>query len=184
VPSRSPAACGDAHGEAHKAVTSKYTYNDDVFSDSPRPLWTVSRAGRRRAESLMTYDDAFRGRNRSAPSWIGRAHAALDADGGFGELKHAHALSPNELDVHPHVGNGWQPARVARSETAGGHARQRLDDGQAGSRVALPEYAMPADPMEETKSSRSPRARPSRAGCAPRSAAGHARDRPQARSST
>ena len=53
------AALMTAPGEAHKAVTSKYTYNDDVFPILRDRCGRCHVTGGVAPMSLTTYDDAF-----------------------------------------------------------------------------------------------------------------------------
>src|SRR5262249_5264930 len=48
-----------APGQAHKAITSKYTYNDDVFPIFRERCSRCHVTGGVAPMSLMTYDDAF-----------------------------------------------------------------------------------------------------------------------------
>jgi hypothetical protein len=145
------AALATERGEAHKAVTSKYTYNDDVFPILRDRCGRCHVPGGVAPMSLMTYDDAFPWGESIRAELIAAHMPPWNADGGFGELKHAHSLSPNELDV-------------VLTWVTGGNPRGSLDQklpavtlvndwpmGTPDLALPLPEYAMPADPMEETK---------------------------------
>ena len=92
-------APGPRHLQAHKAVTSKYTYNDDVFPILRDRCGRCHVPGGVAPMSLMTYDDAFPWGESIRAELIAAHMPPWNADGGFGELKHAHALSPSELDI-------------------------------------------------------------------------------------
>ena len=85
--------------EAHKPITSKYTYTEDVFPIFNERCGRCHVSGGVAPMSLLTYKDAFpwaesiRVELTSAhmPPWF--------ADIGNAELKNSHRLSPRELDV-------------------------------------------------------------------------------------
>jgi hypothetical protein len=74
------------HGEAHKAVTSKYTYNDDVFPILRDRCGRCHVSGGVAPMSLMTYDDAFPWGESIRAELIAAHMPPWNADGGFGEL--------------------------------------------------------------------------------------------------
>ena len=85
--------------EAHKPITSKYTYTEDVFPIFNERCGRCHVSGGVAPMSLLTYKDAFpwaesiRVELTSAhmPPWF--------ADIGNAELKNSHRLSPRELDI-------------------------------------------------------------------------------------
>ncbi len=86
-------------GEAHKAITSKYTYNDDVFPILRDRCSSCHVPGGVAPMSLMTYDDAFPWAESIRAELVAAHMPPWNADEGYGEFKRAHALSPKELDV-------------------------------------------------------------------------------------
>jgi hypothetical protein len=87
------------HGEAHKAITSKYTYNDDVFPILRDRCSSCHVPGGVAPMSLMTYDDAFPWAESIRAELVAAHMPPWNADEGYGEFKRAHVLSPKELDV-------------------------------------------------------------------------------------
>jgi hypothetical protein len=138
------------HGEAHKAVTSKYTYNDDVFPILRDRCGRCHVPGGVAPMSLMTYDDAFPWGESIRAELIAAHMPPWNADGGFGELKHAHALSPNELDVILTWVTGGNPRGSLDQKLPAVTLVNDWTMGKPDLALPLPEYAMPADPMEET----------------------------------
>src|ERR1019366_8717496 len=92
-------ALGVQRGEAHKAITSKYTYNDDVFPILRDRCARCHVGGGVAPMSLMTYDEAFPWAESIRAELVASHMPPWNAEDGFGELKHAHVLSPKELDV-------------------------------------------------------------------------------------
>jgi hypothetical protein len=86
-------------GEAHKAITSKYTYNDDVFPILRDRCASCHVPGGVAPMSLMTYDDAFPWAESIRAELVAAHMPPWNADEGYGEIKRAHMLTPKELDV-------------------------------------------------------------------------------------
>ena len=84
---------------AHKAITSKYTYNDDVFPIFRDRCASCHVPGGIAPMSLMTYDDAFPWAESIRAELVAAHMPPWNADEGYGEIKRAHTLSPKELDV-------------------------------------------------------------------------------------
>src|SRR5215467_13194787 len=84
---------------AHKAITSKYTYNDDVFPILRERCASCHVTGGVAPMSLMTYDDAFPWAESIRAELIASHMPPWNADEGFGELKRAHTLTPKEVDI-------------------------------------------------------------------------------------
>jgi mono/diheme cytochrome c family protein len=88
-----------APGEAHKAITSKYTYNDDVFPILRDRCARCHVAGGIAPMSLMTYDEAFPWAESIRAELVANHMPPWNAEDGFGAFKQAHTLSPRELDI-------------------------------------------------------------------------------------
>jgi len=137
-------------GDAHKPITSKYTYNDDVFPIVREKCSRCHVDGGVAPMSLMTYEEAFPWAESiraeliasHMPPWL-----ALD---GVGEFKHANLLTAHELDV-------------LLTWATGGNPRGRLDQtlpkvalkndwsiGPPDVKLVLPEYTIAADKMDDT----------------------------------
>jgi hypothetical protein len=140
------------HGQAHKAVTSKYTYNDDVFPILRDRCGRCHVTGGVAPMSLMTYDDAFPWGESIRAELIAAHMPPWNAEGGFGELKHAHPLSPNELDVILTWATGGNPRGSLDQKLPAVTLVNDWTMGKPDLALPLPsEYAMPADAMEETR---------------------------------
>src|SRR6185436_10416735 len=96
-------------GEAHKAITSKYTYNDDVFPIFRERCSRCHVPGGVAPMSLMTYDEAFPWAESIRAELVAAHMPPWIADDGFGELKRAHTLTSKELDVIMTWASGGNP---------------------------------------------------------------------------
>src|SRR5688572_2851372 len=96
-------------GEAHKAITSKYTYNDDVFPILKERCSRCHVPGGVAPMSLMTYEEAFPWAESIRAELIAAHMPPWHADEAFGEVKQAHTLTPQELDVILTWASGGNP---------------------------------------------------------------------------
>src|SRR5215468_4029033 len=92
-------ACATLIVEAHKPITSKYTYNDDVFPILKARCSRCHVQGGVAPMSLMTYEEAFPWAESIRAELVAAHMPPWNAEDGFGELKRAHQLPPKELDV-------------------------------------------------------------------------------------
>ena len=137
-------------GEAHKAITSKYTYNDDVFPILRDKCARCHVAGGVAPMSLMTYDEAFPWAESIRAELVANHMPPWNAEEGFGAFKAAHTLSPRELDIILTWATGGNPR---------GQLDQKLpaialenDWTMGGPDLALPlpsEFTVGADKMED-----------------------------------
>ena len=93
------ALAGSAIGEAHKAVTSKYSYNEDVFPILKAKCGACHVAGGIAPMSLLTYEEAFPWGESIRAELIAARMPPWNAEGGFGRFKHAQTLTPKEIDI-------------------------------------------------------------------------------------
>ncbi len=165
---RGPRACRSQRGEAHKAITSKYTYNDDVFPIVRAKCGNCHVDGGVAPMSLMTYEEAFPWAESIRARARGVAHAAVERGG---RLRRVQARAPADAERAGHdsdVGDRRQPARPARSEAAGGHAEERVGARQAGPGAATAGAVRRVRGQDggHARVHDRDRAPPSRAGCA------------------
>ncbi len=92
-------AAGGSVGEAHKAITSKYTYNEDVFPILKAKCGTCHVKGGIAPMSLMTYEDAFPWAESMRAELIAMHMPPWNAEGDYGTFKHPQVLTPKEIDV-------------------------------------------------------------------------------------
>ncbi len=136
--------------EAHKPITSKYTYNDDVFPIVQEKCSRCHVDGGVAPMSLMTYEETFPWAESIRAELIASHMPPWHALDGFGAFKHANLLTAHELDV-------------ILTWATGGNPRGRLDQtlpkvtlkndwalGAPDAKVVLPEFTLAADKMEDT----------------------------------
>src|SRR5947209_3117909 len=86
-------------GDAHKPITSKYTYNDDVFPILRDKCSRCHVDGGVAPMSLMTYEEAFPWAESIRAELIASHMPPWNADDGYGSFKHSMLLTAKELDV-------------------------------------------------------------------------------------
>ncbi len=137
---------------AHKPITSKYTYNDDVF-----PILR-DRCGRCHVQggvapmSLMTYEEAFPWAESIRGELIAAHMPPFHADEAFGELKQVHTLSPHELDVILTWASGGNPRGALDQKLPSVTLKNEWTLGAPDLSLQLPsEFAFAADKMDDTQ---------------------------------
>jgi hypothetical protein len=141
-----------APGQAHKAITSKYTYNDDVFPILRDRCSRCHVAGGVAPMSLMTYDDAFPWAESIRAELIASHMPPWNADEGFGDLKHAHALTPKEIDVVLTWATGGNPRGALDQKVPDVKLKNEWALGPPDLALKLPaDFTLAADKMEDTQ---------------------------------
>jgi hypothetical protein len=141
-----------APGEAHKAITSKYTYNDDVFPILRDRCSRCHVPGGVAPMSLMTYDDAFPWAESIRAELIAAHMPPWNADESFGELKRAHTLSPKELDIVLTWATGGNPRGAIDQKLPAVTLRNDWPLGKPDVALPLPaEFTLAADKMDDTQ---------------------------------
>lgn len=139
-------------GEAHKAITSKYTYNDDVFPIFRDRCSRCHVPGGVAPMSLMTYDDAFPWAESIRAELIAAHMPPWNADESFGEIKRAHTLSPKELDVVLTWATGGNPRGALDQQLPPVALKNEWTLGTPDLALQLPaEFTLAADKMDETQ---------------------------------
>ena len=139
-------------GEAHKAITSKYTYNDDVF-----PIFRA-RCSQCHVEhgvapmSLMTYKDAFPWAESIRAELVAGHMPPWNAEDGYGALKHARTITARELDVILTWATGGNPKGNLNETLPVVTLKNEWVMGPPDLALTLPnEFTVPADQMEATE---------------------------------
>ena len=92
-------ALGVRTGDAHKPITSKYTYNDDVFPIFREKCSRCHVPGGVAPMSLVTYEDAIPWAESIRGELVAAHMPPAVADDGFGDIRRAHTLTPKETDI-------------------------------------------------------------------------------------
>jgi len=138
--------------EAHKPITSKYTYNDDVFPILRDRCARCHVTGGVAPMSLMTYEEAFPWAESIRAELIAAHMPPWHADEAYGELKQAHALSPHELDVILTWASGGNPRGALDQKLPAITLKNDWTLGAPDLSLPLPsEFALAADKMEDTQ---------------------------------
>ena len=144
-------AFGVQHGEAHKAITSKYTYNDDVFPIVRDRCGSCHVTGGIAPMSLMTYEEAFPWAESIRAELVAAHMPPWHAEEGFGELKSAHTLSPKELDVILTWASGGNPRGALDQKLPEVTLKNQWAMGAPDLVLRLPaDFTVAADKMEDT----------------------------------
>jgi hypothetical protein len=142
----------DQTSEAHKPITSKYTYNDDVFPILRDRCGRCHVAGGVAPMSLMTYEEAFPWAESIRAELIASHMPPWHADEAFGELQQAHTLSPQELDVILTWASGGNPRGALDQKLPAVTLKNEWTIGAPDLTLPLPtEFAFAADKMDDTQ---------------------------------
>jgi len=146
------ALCATLAVEAHKPITSKYTYNDDVFPILRDRCASCHVQGGVAPMSLMTYEEAFPWAESIRTELIAGHMPPAQADEAFGELKGAHTLSPKELDVILTWASGGNPRGALDQKLPAVMLKNDWTLGKPDLALPLPaEFAFAADKMDDTQ---------------------------------
>jgi hypothetical protein len=142
----------DERIDAHKPITSKYTYTEDVYPIVRDRCGSCHAPGGIAPMSLLTYDDArpwaesMRAELTTGhmPPWYG--------DTGYAELKDPHQLSPRELDVLLTWITGGTPRGPAAPGQPAAEVKNAWRRGRPDLTLTLPmEITLPAGTNELTR---------------------------------
>lgn len=158
---RTPIACaaaaavaiafGTHRARAHKPITSKYTYNDDVFPIVRDKCARCHVDGGVAPMSLTTYEEAFPWAESIRAELIASHMPPWNAQDGFGEFKHATLLTAKELDVVLTWATGGNPRGRLDQQLPKVMLRNDWTLGAPDAKVALPEFSLAAEKSDETQ---------------------------------
>jgi len=138
-------------GEAHKAITSKYTYNDDVFPILRERCSPCHISGGVAPMSLMTYEEAFPWAESIRAELVAAHMPPWNAEDGFGDLKRAHTLPSKDLDIILTWATGGNPRGALDQKLPDVKLRNEWTLGAPDLALQLPsEFTLGADKMEDT----------------------------------
>jgi hypothetical protein len=135
---------------AHKAITSKYTYNDDVFPILRERCASCHVPGGVAPMSLMTYDDAFPWAESIRAELVAAHMPPWNADEGYGEIKRAHTLTPKELDIILTWATGGNPRGSLDQKLPTIELKNEWTLGAPDLALKMPaDFTLAADKMED-----------------------------------
>jgi hypothetical protein len=138
-------------GEAHKPITSKYTYNDDVFPILKERCSRCHVPGGVAPMSLMTYEEAFPWAESIRAELVAAHMPPAAADEGFGDVARAHALSPKQVDIILTWATGGNPRGALEQKLPTVELVNQWTLGKPDAALTAAEATLGADTMEETR---------------------------------
>jgi hypothetical protein len=139
-------------GEAHKPITSKYTYNDDVFPIFRDRCSRCHVPGGVAPMSLMTYEEAFPWAESMRAELVADHMPPANPEEGYGPVRRAHSLSPRDLDVILTWATGGNPRGALDQKLPAVTLKNEWMLGTPDLALQLPaEYHLAADKMEATE---------------------------------
>jgi mono/diheme cytochrome c family protein len=139
-------------GEAHKAITSKYTYNDDVFPIFRDRCAQCHVEGGVAPMSLTTYKDAYPWAESIRAELVAGHMPPWNADEGFGNLKNVRTLTARELDVVLTWATGGNPQGNLEQQLPAITLKNDWALGAPDLALQMPaEFTVPADALEVTQ---------------------------------
>jgi hypothetical protein len=139
---------------AHKPITSKYTYNDDVFPILRERCARCHVKGGVAPMSLMTYEEAFPWAESIRAELVASHMPPAAADQGFGDIKRTHALSltPKEVDILLTWASGGNPRGALDATLPAVELKNDWLLGRPDLALPLPaEQKLGADAIEDTR---------------------------------
>lgn len=138
---------------AHKGITSKYTYNDDVYPILKQKCGSCHADNGPTPMSLLSYTD-----NGGAVAWaesiremlIAEAMPPWYADPTGPAVKNNHALTPRELDILITWATGGTPQGDQHKKPGPSNAVAQWSLGKPDATIALPPHTVPVGTMETT----------------------------------
>src|SRR6516164_9495118 len=144
------AVVGAAGLDAHKPITSKYTYNDDVFPIFRDKCSRCHVEGGVAPMSLMTYEEAFPWAESIRAELVAAHMPPATVDESFGDVAHARGLSPKELDIILTWASGGNPRGSLDQQLPAVELKNDWVLGTPDLALPLPEFTLAADTMEDT----------------------------------
>jgi hypothetical protein len=143
-------AASTRSGQAHKAITSKYTYNDDVFPIFREKCTPCHVEGGVAPMSLMTYELAYPWAESIRAELIASHMPPWNADEGVGAFTHARRLTAKEVDIILTWATGGNPKGQIDQKVPDVPLKNDWAIGKPDITLQLPSFALDADKMEDT----------------------------------
>ena len=137
-------------GEAHKPITSKYTYNDDVFPIFRDRCGRCHVAGGVAPMSLLTYKDAFPWAESIRTELIAANMPPWNAEDGVGEIRNARTITAREIDTILTWATGGTPPGDSSHDPSPIEITHDWPLGAPDVALPLSEFSLAADSSEDT----------------------------------
>jgi hypothetical protein len=138
-------------GDAHKPITSKYTYIGDVFPIFRDKCSRCHVDGGVAPMSLMTYEQAFPWAESIRAELIASHMPPWNAQEGFGKFKHEQLLTAREIDVVLTWATGGNPRGPLDQQVPQVTPKNDWAIGPPDMKLALPAFTIAADKMEDSQ---------------------------------
>jgi hypothetical protein len=143
--------CITVCAEAHKPITSKYTYTEDVFPVLNSRCGACHVPGGVAPMSLLTYKDAFPWAESIRVELLASHMPPWYAEPGYGSVKEAHRLTPLEFDILMTWVTGGTPEGPSKQLPSIGISN-RWKAGNPDVVLPMPAFfTLDAETMEATK---------------------------------
>ena len=137
--------------DAHKPITSKYTYGEDVFPIVNSRCGSCHVSGGVAPMSLLTYKEAFPWAESMRVELLASHMPPYFAEPGFGEIQTGPRLTPRELDILLTWATGGTPEGPVRRATPA-PVRSDWKNGKPDLTLPMPAaFTLAADTMEVTQ---------------------------------
>jgi hypothetical protein len=137
--------------DAHKPITSKYTYSEDVLPIVNSRCGGCHVTGGVAPMSLLTYKEAFPWAESMRVELLASHMPPYFAEPGFGDIRSGSRLTPRELDILLTWATGGTPEGPARRPMPA-PARSEWKNGKPDLTLPMPAaFTLAADTMEATQ---------------------------------
>lgn len=138
-----------ARGEAHKPITSPYTFNEDVFPILHERCSRCHVQGGVGPMSLMTHQDTVPWSESIRIELMAGHMPPWDLDASSEKLRHARSLTARELNVLLTWASGGTPMGAPDKTPTPTELERGWQLGTPDAVIPLPEFAMGADTQED-----------------------------------
>ena len=137
---------------AHKPITSKYTYNEHIYPIVKNSCGSCHRDGGLGPMSLLTYEEAYPWAQAIKEEVVSLKMPPWKAEEGFGDLRTPHALTPQEIDILVEWCNGGTPEGKTPIPTKSPNSKSHFDIDEPDLIVGMPShYTLDESTSEATR---------------------------------
>ena len=137
---------------AHKPITSKYTYNEHIYPIVKSSCGSCHRNGGLGPMSLLTYEEAYPWAQAIKEEVVSLTMPPWKSEEGFGDLRTPHALTPREIDILVEWCNGGTPEGKTSISTKSPNSKSNFDMDEPDLIVGMPSnYTLNENTSEATR---------------------------------